>query len=132
MKRHRRLTQPFDRPFDNLVRAHHLRSAGRRLDQLLVGGEERLQRVVVDQLRDPPPPVILRLHDLRDQPARLVQLGFELRNARSKLRDLRINADRMLRFASASAGSVRDHYSRSPRRIASATAAARSDTPSFS
>ena len=61
VQRQHRLAQPRDRRLDDLVRALHLGAPGRGLDQLLVGGEQGLQRVVVDQLRDPPPALVLGL-----------------------------------------------------------------------
>ena len=113
-----------DRRLDHLVGALDLGTARRRLDQLLVGGEQGLQRVVVDQLGDPPPALVLGLHHLRDElavdgelAAQLGELGSQPLVLGAKLGDAR---------------PVERHYSSRPRRIASATAAARSETPSFS
>ena len=78
MKRLDGLAQALDRRLDHLVRALHLRAPRRRLDQLLVGGEQRLQRIVVDQLRDPPPPLVLGLHHLGDELAVDAELGAQL------------------------------------------------------
>ena len=123
VQRQHRLAQALDRRRDHLVGALHLRPAGRRLDQLLVGGEQRLQRVVVDQLGDPPPALVLGLHHVGDQLAAGVELGL------AAARPRRAGA-RSRRAASAPPAGA--HYSSRPRRIASATAAARSETPSFS
>ena len=78
MKRFDGLAQALDRRLDHLVRALHLRAPRRRLDQLLVGREQRLQRIVVDQLRDPPPPLVLGLHHLGDELAVDAELGAQL------------------------------------------------------
>ena len=67
MERKHRLAQARDRRLDHLVRPLHLSPARRGLDQVLVGGEQRLQRIVVDQLGDPPPALILGLHHLGDE-----------------------------------------------------------------
>jgi hypothetical protein len=123
VQRDQRLAQPLDRGRDHLVRARHLSAPGRGLVKLLVGGQQRLQRVVVDQLGDPPPRGVLGLHHLGDElaargelsPQALELLGVGAVGARPLPRALR-----------------RRHYSSRPRRIASATAAARSETPSFS
>ncbi len=75
---HHRLAQAPDRRLDDLVRALHLGAPRGRLDQLLIGGEQRLQRVVVDQLRDPPPALVLGVHHLGDQLASRVELLAQL------------------------------------------------------
>ena len=123
VQRHHRLAQARDRRLDHLVRALHLSPPGRGLDQLLVGGEQGLQRVVVDQLGDPPPALILGVHHLGDELAARVELLAQVGDLGPQ--PLVLGPGRPARRA------VR-HYSSIPRRIASATAAARSETPSFS
>ncbi len=118
VQRQHRLAQARDRRLDDLVRALDLGPPGGRLDQLLVGGEQDLQGVVVDQLRDSPPAVVLGLHDLVDELAARVELL-------AQVLDLCLQALVLGRELAL-------HYSSIPRRIASATAAARSETPSFS
>ena len=68
----------------------------------------------MDQLGDPAPRRVLGLHHLADQLPAFAELILELGDPRAQLGDLVA------------------HYSSRPRRIASATAAARSETPSFS
>ena len=82
VQRHHRLAQARDRRLDDLVRALDLGAPRRGLDQLLVGGEQGLQRVVVDQLRDPPPALVLGLHHLGDELAAGLELLAQLRRAR--------------------------------------------------
>ena len=115
MQRHHRLAQARDRALDHLVGALHLLAPRRGLHQLLVGGEQALQRVVVDQLGDPPAAVVLGLEHLGEQLSRGRQLVAKARVLLAQL-----------------LASRRRHYSSMPRRIPSATAAARSETPSFS
>ncbi len=120
MQGHHRLAQAADRRLDDLVRALHLGAAGRRLDQLLVGGEQDLQRVVVDQLGDPAPALVLGVDHLGDEPAADVELLAQV---------CELGAQGLVL-----GGEVPEAATTSsiPRRIASATAAARSETPSFS
>ena len=72
----------------------------------------------MDQLGDPLPGAILGVHHLRDELPAVRQLGLCRRELRSQLRDLGPE----LGLA----------HSSKPRRMPSATAAARSETPSFS
>ena len=116
-KRHHRLAQARDRPLDDLVGALHLDAPGRRLHQLLVGGEQGLERVVVDQLGDPPPAPGPR----RRAPGR--RAGGRCRAPRAAPRPRPAARRQRPRLIA---------HSSMPRRIASATAAARSETPSFS
>ncbi len=119
VQRHHRLAQAGDRALDDLVGALDLHAARRRLHQLLVGGEKVLKRVVVDQLSDSPPRRVLGIEHLGDELAACVELLAQRRVLGSK---------RVLGRAVGGQGP----YSSIPRRIASATAAARSETPSFS
>ena len=123
MQREHRLPQARDRRLDHLVRALHLGPPRRGLDQVLVRGEQGLQRIVVDQLGDPPPALILGGHHLVDELAARVELL-------AQVDDLGLQP-LVLGPGLAALGPVR-HYSSMPRRMASATAAARSETPSFS
>ena len=118
MQGQERLSQVGDRLAHDLLCPGHARAPGRGLDQLLVRREQALQRVVVDQLGDPAPRAVFRVHHLGDELPAARQLRLGRREPLPQLRDL-------------SAEVVLAH-SRSPRRIPSATAAARSDTPSFS
>ena len=100
------------------MRPGHLLAAGRSLDQVLVRGQEALKRVVVDQLGDAKARAILGLHHLRHELLAVLKLGLRLGEAPPQVLDLRAE--------------IGVRHSRRPRLMPSATAAARSDTPSFS
>ena len=136
VQRHHRLAQPRDRRLDDLVGALDLGAARGGLDQLLVGGEQGLQRVVVDQLGDPPPALILGLHHLGDELAAGRRAPRAAPPARSRRRSFSASSSSTLGSQAPQrrrgSASLAPPHSSSPRRIASATAAARSETPSFS
>ena len=83
---HHRLAQAPDRALDDLMGALHLDAPGRGLHQLLVGGEQVLERVVVDQLGDPPARRVLGVEDLGDELA----AGLELLAKRNDLGPQRV------------------------------------------
>ena len=118
MERHHRLAELRDRAADDLVRPRHLLAAWRSLDQVLIGGKEALKSVVVDQLGDAKARTVLGLHHLRDELLAVFELGLRFGEPAPQVLDLRAE--------------IGVRHSRRPRLMPSATAAARSDTPSFS
>ena len=118
MERHHRFAELSDGPADDLMRPGHLLAAGRCLDQVLVRGQQALKSVVVDQLGDAKARAILGFHHLRDELLAVLKLSLRLGEAAPQLLDLRAE--------------IGVRHSRRPRLMPSATAAARSDTPSFS
>ena len=130
---HHRLAQAADRRLDDLVRALHLGAARRRLDQLLVGGQQGLQRVVVDQLGDPPPALVLGVHHLGDELAAGVELLAQVGElgAQGLVLGREVLDARPLSRASRAA-SPRRRRRRGRRRRASRRASAGGSSPSWS
>ena len=112
------LAELSDRRADDVVGSHDLLAARRRLHQVLVRSEQALQSIVVDQLGDSPPRAILGFHHLRDELLPFSSSASACGELAPQLIDLRTE--------------IGVAHSSRPRLMPSATAAARSDTPSFS
>ncbi len=134
LERHRmqgeqRLAEVRDRGADHLVRPGHARPPRRRLDQLLVGREQALQGVVVDQLGDAPPGADPR----RPSPERRTACGQPARPAprRARPRSSAISARSSASLIRASRGACPPQpLRRGPRRQASRRACGGASSPS--
>ena len=122
-----RLAQIDDRRRDDLVRPRHLADpARRRLHQLLVRGQQALEGLVVEELGRGAAGRLLGLEHRAHK-----RLEVRLASARARQRIPRY-AQSAARMATATASATTTTLLDSPRRMPSATAAARSETPSFS
>ena len=129
VQRGHRVAHAVDRVAHDLVGARHLSAPGRRLDQVLMGGQQALEGLVVKRLGDTGPLALLGPQDLGDQRRPLAAQLLDL--AASSVASTSAAEDAASSSSCPSGPEHSDHSSR-PRRIASATAAARSETPSFS